>query len=72
MVRLSVPAGTPRRSSRGCQGKHGDSAQRGIQERLKTEGLEVVANSPDEFVALIKSDIEKWTKLVKTIGMSLL
>ena len=44
----------------------------GMQERLKTEGLEVVASSPDEFLALIKSDIEKWTKLVKTIGMSLL
>ena len=44
----------------------------GMQERLKTEGLEVVASSPDEFLALIKSDIEKWTRLVKTIGMSLL
>jgi tripartite-type tricarboxylate transporter receptor subunit TctC len=43
-----------------------------MQERLKTVGLEVVASSPDEFVALIRSDIEKWTKLVKTIGMSLL
>jgi tripartite-type tricarboxylate transporter receptor subunit TctC len=44
----------------------------GVQERLRTEGLEVVANSPDEFLAIIKADIAKWTKLVKAIGMSLL
>ena len=43
-----------------------------VQERLRTEGLEVVANSPDEFLAIIKSDVAKWTKLVKSIGMSLL
>jgi hypothetical protein len=43
-----------------------------MQERLRTEGLEVVANPPDEFVAMIRTDIAKWTKLVKSIGMSLL
>jgi tripartite-type tricarboxylate transporter receptor subunit TctC len=43
-----------------------------IRERLATEGLEVVANSPDAFAALVRADIAKWTRLVKTIGMSLL
>jgi tripartite-type tricarboxylate transporter receptor subunit TctC len=43
-----------------------------MKERLAAEGLEVVATSPDEFAALIKADIAKWTKLVKSIGMSLL
>jgi tripartite-type tricarboxylate transporter receptor subunit TctC len=43
-----------------------------MTERLAAEGLEVVANSPDEFAALIKSDIAKWTTLVKTLGMSLM
>jgi tripartite-type tricarboxylate transporter receptor subunit TctC len=43
-----------------------------MKERLAAEGLEVVATSPDEFAALIKADIAKWTKLVKSLGMSLL
>jgi tripartite-type tricarboxylate transporter receptor subunit TctC len=43
-----------------------------MKERLAAEGLEVVANAPDEFAALIKADIAKWTNLVKTLGMSLL
>jgi tripartite-type tricarboxylate transporter receptor subunit TctC len=43
-----------------------------MKERLATEGLEVVASSPDEFAASIKADIAKWTKLVKTIGISLM
>ena len=44
----------------------------GIKERLTAEGLEVVASSPEEFAALIKADIAKWTKLVKTIDLPLL
>ena len=43
-----------------------------INERLAGEGLEVVANSPDEFSALINADIAKWTKVVKTIGIPLM
>ncbi len=42
------------------------------RDRLTSEGLEIVANTPDEFAAQIKADIAKWTKLVKTLGMSLL
>lgn len=41
-----------------------------IRERLAADGLEVVGNSPGEFAALIKADIEKWTKVVKATGMS--
>jgi tripartite-type tricarboxylate transporter receptor subunit TctC len=43
-----------------------------MKERLAAEGLEVVANSPDDFAAFIKADITKWTQLVKTLGMSLM
>jgi tripartite-type tricarboxylate transporter receptor subunit TctC len=43
-----------------------------VKERLAVDGLEVVANSPDEFAALIKADIAKWTKLVKAAGMDLM
>ena len=40
-----------------------------VKERLAAEGVEVVANSPDEFAALIRADIAKWTKLVKAIAI---
>ena len=43
-----------------------------VKERLAVDGLEVVANSPDEFAALIKAEIAKWTKLVKAVGMALM
>ncbi len=43
-----------------------------MKDRLAEDGLEVVANAPDEFAALIKADIAKWTKLVKTAGMDLM
>jgi tripartite-type tricarboxylate transporter receptor subunit TctC len=32
----------------------------------------VVANTPEEFAALIKADIAKWIKVVKAIGMQLM
>ena len=40
-----------------------------IKERLAVDGLEVAANSPDEFAALIKADIQKWKKVVKDTGI---
>jgi tripartite-type tricarboxylate transporter receptor subunit TctC len=43
-----------------------------MKERLAADGLEVVANSPDEFAALIRADIEKWTKVVKATGIRLM
>ena len=43
-----------------------------VKERLAVDGLEVVANSSDEFAALIKADIVKWTKVVKTTGIPLM
>jgi tripartite-type tricarboxylate transporter receptor subunit TctC len=32
-------------------------------------GLETVGNSPDEFAALIKSEIPKWAKVIKDAGI---
>jgi tripartite-type tricarboxylate transporter receptor subunit TctC len=41
-----------------------------MTERLGAEGLDVIASSPDEFGAAIKADIAKWTRVVKTLGIS--
>ena len=39
------------------------------QKRLADDGLEVVANVPEEFAAMVKTDIAKWAKLVKAAGI---
>jgi tripartite-type tricarboxylate transporter receptor subunit TctC len=44
----------------------------GVKDRLNAEGLEVVAGTPEEFAAIIRADIAKWTRLVKTIELPLL
>jgi tripartite-type tricarboxylate transporter receptor subunit TctC len=38
---------------------------------LATQGAEPFVASPDEFLALLKADIEKWAKVVKAAGVTL-
>ena len=68
---LWAPAGTAKEI---ISWLHGDAVAilraTSMKDRLAVDGLEVVANAPDEFAALIKSDIEKWMKVVKTAGIS--
>jgi tripartite-type tricarboxylate transporter receptor subunit TctC len=40
-----------------------------IKERIVGEGMEVVASTPEEFAAYIKSETEKWTKVIKSAGI---
>jgi tripartite-type tricarboxylate transporter receptor subunit TctC len=37
--------------------------------RLTAEGAEVVASSPQEFAAKIRSDVEKWARVLKAAGI---
>jgi tripartite-type tricarboxylate transporter receptor subunit TctC len=41
-----------------------------VRDRLAADGLEVVANTPDEFAARIKADIAKWKEVVKATGIA--
>ncbi len=36
-----------------------------VQKRLDELGFEVVANSPDEFAARIKTELDKWGKVIR-------
>ena len=39
-----------------------------VKERFAREGAEPVGNTPDQFRAIIRSEIEKWRKVVQAIG----
>jgi len=63
---LLAPAGTPRE----VIGRlHGDVVKilkaDDVRERLAADGAEVVANTPDEFAAYIKSELAKWGAVIK-------
>ena len=40
-----------------------------LRAKLADLGLEAIGNSPDEFAAVIKSEIPKWAKLIKESGI---
>jgi tripartite-type tricarboxylate transporter receptor subunit TctC len=40
-----------------------------VQSRLTAEGAEVVASSPPEFGAKVRSDVAKWAKVIKAAGI---
>ena len=44
-------------------------AQTDIRAKLAELGLEIVGNSPDEFAAIIRSEIPKWATLIKASGI---
>jgi len=39
-----------------------------LTERMKQQGMEPIGSTPEQFDALIKSEIEKWAKVVKASG----
>jgi tripartite-type tricarboxylate transporter receptor subunit TctC len=39
-----------------------------IKARLEIEGAEAIGNMPEQFAAFVKTDIEKWAKVVKATG----
>ena len=41
-----------------------------VRERLNNVGFELVGSTPDEFAAFIKSEIAKWTKVVRVAKIS--
>ena len=64
-----APAGTPREIVRKINSDSVAIIRRpDFQERLVKDGIEPVANSPEEFAAQIKSDLAAWAKVVKASG----
>ena len=42
-----------------------------MKESLRGQGLDAVGNSPEQFAALIRSELPKWAKVVKESGVRL-
>jgi tripartite-type tricarboxylate transporter receptor subunit TctC len=42
-----------------------------VADRLDKLGVDVAANTPDEFAAFQKADIAKWTKVIASAGLKL-
>ncbi len=40
-----------------------------VKTLFANQGMDVVANKPEEFAAYIKSESEKWSRVIKTIGL---
>jgi tripartite-type tricarboxylate transporter receptor subunit TctC len=67
---LLAPAGTPAPIiGKAHQEALRIVAQPEIRERFAQLGLDIVGNPPDEFAAIIKSDIAKWAKVIKDAGI---
>lgn len=67
---LMAPAGTPREIiARLHQGVVAALKDPAVRESFQASGAEPVGNSPDEFAAVIRTDLEKWGKVVKAAGL---
>ncbi|HZN27453.1 MAG TPA: tripartite tricarboxylate transporter substrate-binding protein, partial [Burkholderiales bacterium] len=42
-----------------------------VAQRLTADGSEIIATTPDEFGAYMKSDIAKWRKLIREANLTL-
>ena len=72
MTGLLAPAGTP---TEAINRIHSEVVKLlkipNVEQRFLTLGLEQVGNTPAEFAQYIKADIEKWTKLIKELNLTL-
>ena len=40
-----------------------------VKQRLDAAGFEAIGTTPDQFAAYIRSEVEKWTKVVRAAGV---
>jgi tripartite-type tricarboxylate transporter receptor subunit TctC len=67
---ILVPAGTPRDIvARLRQDILKVLQNPDVKDRLAAEGSEVVGNTPEEFGAMIRADVEKWAKVIQRTGI---
>jgi len=69
IVGIVAPAATPRELVRKISGDIARAIKSSdLTDRMKQQGMEPVGSTPEQFDALIRSEIEKWAKVVKLSG----
>ena len=69
-VGLLAPAGTPAAIVNRVSAEMRKSLARPeVQQRMKQLGAITIADSPSEFAAFLKTDYERWAKVIKTSGV---
>ncbi len=65
----SVPAGTPEAIVNQLNGEFRKAiADPGVRPKLQAQGMDLTESTPGEFAALIRSEIDRWTKVVRATG----
>jgi tripartite-type tricarboxylate transporter receptor subunit TctC len=68
---MMAPAGTPKEIvARLHKGVVFALQDAGVRERLLASGADPVGNSPEEFSALVRSEVAKWAKVVQAAGIA--
>lgn len=67
---VSAPAGTPPQIVAKVQADIARAIQHpDVRERLASEGAEFVGDTPEAFTAFVKGELEKWDKVVRSVGL---
>ena len=67
---VSAPAGTPSQIVHKLQADIAQAIQHpDVRGRLASEGAEFVGDTPEAFAAFVKSELEKWSRVVRTVGL---
>jgi tripartite-type tricarboxylate transporter receptor subunit TctC len=68
---LLAPARTPPAVIKKLNREAGDLLKMpSVRERFTAEGAEPVATSPETFAAMIKSEVKKWSAVIREAGIS--
>jgi tripartite-type tricarboxylate transporter receptor subunit TctC len=41
-----------------------------VRERFRNGGAEPIGNTPEEFAAVVRTDLAKWAKVVRAAGLA--
>ena len=67
---LLVPAGTPKAVVNKLSGEVlRILAQPDIREKISAQGFDVIASTPEQFAAQIRTEVEKWGKVIRSAGI---
>ena len=66
---FSVPAGTPESIVNQLNSEFRKAiADPGVRQKLMAQGMDLTESSPEQFAAFIRSEIDRWTKVVRATG----